>query len=894
MSDSPIFVIKRNGSKEPYNIEKINRIIEWAIDGLEGVSLSEIEINIKLNLKDGITSTEIHDLVTESAANLISLEKPNYQYVAARLLNYQLRKNVWLGKNPPKLIDFVKKNVARKLYDPEILNWYSESELNKIDEIINHDRDFDFTYAGIRQLAQKYLVQNRETKEIFETPQFAYILIAACLFHKYSGQNRLSYIRKAYNYFSKFKINLPSPITAGCRTTMRSFSSCCLIDVDDSMQSIFASVSAVGHASSKRYGLGVNLGRIRAINTPIRNGDVLHTGAIPFAKVFESTVKSCHQGGLRNSSSSCTFTIFNLEIEDIIQLKNNGGTDTNRVRGLDYSITISKLFYDRFLKNENMTLFSYHETQELYNAFGLPEFDELYVKYENDPNIKYKKVVSARDIFSLLTKERVETGRIYIIHLDHSNHHSPWLDKVNMSNLCLTPDTHLEAIVNGGKPQTLTILDVDDLFKLGNIIQVLSRNNSTQKLSYEKVINSGITGYSQKTLEITSTYGNSIRCTPNHKIWTKKQGYVEAKNLKVGDELEYLICPNILVKNIQESKVSDVYDITVENNSNFYANNILVHNCLEILHPTIPLKSLDDPNGEIGVCILAALNWGELHSDSEIEKACDIIVRMLDELIDYQEYFNQAARNFATKKRSIGVGVTNLAYFLAKKGVSYSDKEALVLVDEFMEKQQYYLLKASNQVAKEKGKCEHFDRTKYSLGILPIDTYKKEVDSICSRKLSMDWEELRKDIKEFGLRHSTVSCAQPCDSSAIISNSTNGIEPPLALISYKQSKARTLPFLVPESSKLGSKYTLAYKMGTNLGYLNICAVLQKYIDMAISVNMYYSYPLDDSTVMKDMLYHYKMGGKTIYYTNTDDGNKQNIASEGKAEEEDGCGGACRL
>lgn len=743
---SEIFVVKRNGSKELFNIEKINRVAEWAVQGLDDVSLSELEINVRLNLKDGITTKEIHSVLTESAANLISLEKPNYQYVAGRLLNFSLRKDVWYGKNPPKLYDLIKKNIARKVYDPEILNWYSPEEINKIDEFIEHDRDLLFSYAGVRQLCDKYLVQNRETHQIFETPQFAYILIAACLFHKYPGQKRFDYIKRAYNYFSKHKINLPTPIMAGVRTTLRSFSSCCLIDVGDSMDSIFASISAVGHASSNRYGLGVNMGRIRPINSAIRNGDVVHTGVIPFTKVIESVVQSCHQNGLRNSSATINFPIWHYEIEDIIQLKNNGGTDSNRVRGLDYAISISKLFYERFQKNENITLFSPHEAKGLYDAFGLPEFDKLYLEYESCDNLKFKKSVSARSLFSLLTKERVETGRIYIMNIDHANHHSPWKEKVSMANLCC-----------------------------------------------------------------------------------------------------------------------------------------------EITVPTISLTSYQDPDAEIGICILAALNWPQINSDSEMEKVCDVIVRMLDELIDYQNYFNQAARNFATKKRSLGIGITNLAYFLAKNGLSYESPESLTLVDEWMEKQQYYLLSASNKLAQEKGIHDHFDKSKYSDGVLPIDTHKKDVDNICKRKLSMNWDELREKIKKHGLRHATLTAQMPCESTSVISNSTNGIEPPRHLISYKKSKARTLTFLVPEAKKLKDKYTLAFGMKSNVGYLNICAVIQKYMDMAISANVYYNFPLDDSLVLKEMLYHYKMGGKTIYYTNTDDGNNQVLESKGN-----GCAGACTI
>ncbi len=749
MENKETSVIKRDGSKEKFNVEKINKVIAWAVEGLNNVSLSEIEINIKLNLKDDITTRDIHSIVIDAAANLISIKSPDYQYVAGRLLNYQLRKDVWGGKNAPKLYDVISKGIhITKIYEPELLNWYTKEEINKLDESLVHQRDLEFTYAGIRQLCDKYLIQNRETKEIFETPGFAYMLIAMTVFHKYDKKKRLDYVKRAYNYFSKHKINLPTPLMAGVRTTMRSFASCMLVDCADSMDSIFATVSAVGHATSRRYGIGLNMGRMRAINTPIRNGEVMHTGVIPFLKIMESTVKSCHQNSIRGGSATCNFPIWHLEIEDILQLKNNSGTDENRVRRLDYSIAISKLFYDRFLKNGTITLFSPHEVTELYDKFGLPEFDELYVKYEKDKKIKYKKVISARSLFSLLVKERVETGRIYILNIDHANYHGAFLDKVNMANLCQ-----------------------------------------------------------------------------------------------------------------------------------------------EVTHPTVPLSSYEDVNGEIGVCVLSAVNWLEIQSDSEFEKICDIIVRMLDEIIDYQDYFNIAAKNFATKRRSLGVGVTNLAAFLAKHDLKYDDKKSINLVDEYMEKQQFYLMQASMNLAKEKGKCEKFYTTKYAQGIFPLDTYKTDVDEICSRKPCMDWKALKIAIAEHGTRNSTLTAIMPVESSSVIQNATNGIEPPRALVSFKKSKSRTIPMLVPNADKWADRYTLAFEQKDNIGYINIASVIQKWTDMAISTNVYYNFPLDDSKVLKEMLYFYKMGGKTMYYLNSNDDNKQSANNE----VEDKCSsGACAI
>jgi len=754
--EKDILVIKRSGEKEKFNIDKINQMVNWAVDGIKDVNLTDIEINAKINIRDGITTEEIHQVLIESAANLISLDNPNYQYVASRLLTYQLRKNVWGGKNPPKLIDHVKKNVTLNVYSKEILEMYTESEINKLDEFIDHDRDFIFTYAGIKQLIDKYLIQNRKTKEVHETPQFAYILIAAIVFSKYPKESRMDYVKKAYNYYSKHKINLPTPIMAGVRTNLKSFASCLLTEVGDSMESILANVSVIGHATAKRYGIGFNFSHIRALGAPIRNGDVIHTGKIPFLKVFESTVKSCHQNGIRGGSATTTVFVFDYEIEDIVVLKNNAGTEENRVRKLDYSIAISKLFYQRWLNNEDITLFSSHECPDLFRSYGTDKFDELYLKYEKDKSLKFKKLISARSLFDLITKERIETGRIYILNVDNVNSHSSWCNTVQMSNLCQ-----------------------------------------------------------------------------------------------------------------------------------------------EITQPVVSPKSLNDSEAEIGICILAAINWFEIASDSEFEKVCDITVRMLDEIIDYQEYFCPAAYNFATKRRSLGIGLTNLAALLAKNNLKYTDKEAPNFVAEWMEKQQYYLLKSSVELAKEKGKCEKFDETTYSKGLLPIDHYKKEkVDQIITVPLKMDWESLRKDILEFGLRHSTQSACMPCESSSVIQNSTNGIEPIRSLITYKKSKASTVPVIAPNAAAWKNRYTLAFDMKDNIGYLNVVAAIQKFTDMAISVNMYYDYSHYDSKmiphskVIKEMMYHYSVGGKTIYYTNTTDNDKEQMLNTEK--EMDCSSGACTI
>ena len=753
-------IVKRTGEMVPFDVDRIHRVVGWAVNDIKGVTASDIEINAKLQMKEGITTREIHNVLIDSAVNLISLQSPNYQYVASRLLSYQLRKDVWGGKNPPKLVDFINKNVhEHDVYDEDILMLYTDKEINKLDEYVDHSRDNNFTYAGMRQLCDKYLIQDRSETKIYETPQFAYMIIAMVCFGQYQGPARISYVKKAYDYFSKFKINLPTPLMAGVRSKVRQYASCCLIDVDDTLPSIFSSSTAAGYATGSRYGIGLNMGRIRPLNSPIRNGEVVHTGVIPFLKLMESTVKSCHQNGIRGGSATVNFPFWHYEAEDMLVLKNNSGTDDNRVRKLDYCIQFSELFYKRFLKNEDITLFSPCEAKELYDAFGHENFDELYEQYERKTSLKFKKTVKARKMMSLFIKERVETGRIYFMNIDHCNQRSSWDDDIKMTNLCV-----------------------------------------------------------------------------------------------------------------------------------------------EVLHPTKPLQHPDDKNAEIGICILSAINVLEIQSDAEMEKVCDIIVRILDQLIDYQDYFLPAAENFTKNRRSLGIGITNFAAYLAKQGVKYTDDEAPNVADELMEKVQYYLLSSSCDLSSEKGRCPKFNKTKYSQGWLPIDNYKKEIDEFVTRKNSMDWEGLRARIKEFGLRHSTVSAIMPCESSSVIQCSTNGIEPIRSYITYKKSKARTLPVIVPNYTSYKSKYTLAYDMEDNTGMIKIVGALQKWVDMSISANMYYNYDhydngaLPDSKVIKEILLAYKLGWRTGYYNNTDDGDKQSFNEEEQKDNiEDGCeSGACAL
>ena len=751
--NTQIMIKKRSGEFEKFNIEKINKVINWATEGISGVSLSEVEINAKLNITENITTQDIHQVIIDSAANLISLEKPNYQYVASRLLNYQLRKDVWGGKHAPRLIDVIHAGIKKKVYDGAIIEKYSEDEINKIGEFVDHDRDLNFTYAGIKQLCDKYLIKNRVTGKIFETPQFAYVLIAAYAFINYPKETRLEYVHRFYNAISKHKINLPTPIMAGLRTNSKSYASCCLIGVEDNKESITASGTAVSIATASRCGIGIDVSKIRAIGSPVNNGEVVHTGIIPFLKIFEASVKAWQQNGLRGGSATTNIQWWHYEIDDIVVLKNNAGTDDNRVRKLDYTVGMSKLFYDRVIKNEDLTLFSPHEVPHLYEAWGTLKFNKVYEECEVDRKIKIKKKISARKLFSLIVKERVETGRIYILNVDTANEHSSWLDKITMSNLCT-----------------------------------------------------------------------------------------------------------------------------------------------EVIHPTIPLNDYHDPDAEIGMCILSAINMLEIKDWKDLEKTTDLIVRFLEEIIDIQTYFNKAAENFAKKRRSLGIGITNLAAFFAKNEVSYDSKQALSLLDEYMEHFQYYLLKSSLNLAKERGRCEKYEHTKYAKGILPIDTYKKNVDTICKRKLDLDWEALRKEIKEHGLRHSTLSCCMPCESSSVIQSSTNGVEPVRSLMTYKTSKMGKLPVLVPGIGKFDSNYELAYSFKDNTGIINVNAVIQKYIDMAISTNIYYNYShyennvLPDAKVMKELMYAYSMGLISLYYNNTDDGDKEQSTNK----EADCSSGACKL
>jgi len=744
--NSDIRVVKSDGSKVEIDLDKIHKMVHKACKRITGVSESLVEMNSGLQFYDGITTKEIQKILVKSASDLISLESPNYQFVAARLLLFAIQKQVFNTKWKdseiyPPLKDIIERNIDYGVYDDDILKWYKEEELEILDKYIKHSRDLTFTYAGLQQIVDKYLVQDRSSGMVYETPQFMYMLIAMTLFKKYSGElgDKIEYVKKYYDAISTFKINIPTPIMAGVRTPLRQFASCVLVDTDDTLDSIFSSDMAIGKYVAQRAGIGINAGRIRGLGSRIRGGEVQHTGVIPFLKKFESTVRCCTQNGVRGGSATVHFPIWHQEIEDILVLKNNKGTEDNRVRKLDYSIQLSELFYQRFLKNEDITLFSPHDVEGLYDAFGTPEFDELYEKYERATSVPKSKV-NARELFSSLLKERAETGRIYIMNIDHSNSHSSFKDKVNMSNLCQ-----------------------------------------------------------------------------------------------------------------------------------------------EITLPTDPIQHIEG-NGEIALCILSAINVG-IVKEEELESLCDLSVRGLEELIDFQEYPVLAAEQSTIARRSLGIGYIGLAHYLAKNKVNYSDPEAWKLVHDLTERFQYYLLKSSNNLARINGACIDFNRTKYHDGILPIDTYKKDVDELVPNKLNMDWEQLRKDIKQYGLRHSTLTAQMPSESSSVVSNATNGIEPPRDHLSVKKSKKGTLKQVVPQYSILKNAYTLLWDMPDNTGYINVVAVMQKFFDQAISGNWSYNpenYENGEvpvSVMARDLLNTYKYGWKTSYYQNTMDGKTEDVITD---------------
>lgn len=752
-----IQVTKRDGRSEPIDLEKIHKVITWAAKDLKDVSVSQVELKSHIQFYDGIRTKDIHETIIKAAADLISASTPDYQYLAARLAIFHLRKIAYGDYEPPHLYDHVSKLTEAGKYDKHILADYTYEEFDELNNYIDHERDMNLAYAAVEQMMGKYLVQDRVTKQVYESPQFLYVLVGMCLFAAYDKAERLDYVKRFYDATSNFYISLPTPIMSGVRTPTRQFSSCVLIECGDNLDSINATTSAIVRYVSQRAGIGINAGAIRALGSPIRGGEAQHTGCIPFFKMFQAAVKSCSQGGVRGGAATLFYPMWHLEVESLLVLKNNRGVEDNRVRHMDYGVQINKTLYARLIQNKEITLFSPSDVPGLYEAFfaDQAEFERLYTQYENDESIRKRKI-PARELFSLMLQERASTGRIYVQNVDHCNTHSPFdpaVAPIRQSNLCM-----------------------------------------------------------------------------------------------------------------------------------------------EIALPTKPLDNINDENGEIALCTLSAINLGKINDLSEIEEPAELIVRALDALLDYQDYPVIAAKKGSMNRRTLGVGVINYAYYLAKNDTRYSDNAALGLTHRAFEALQYYLLKASNKLAQEQGACPWFDQTTYSQGILPIDTYKSDLDGICNEPLHLDWEGLRADIKAHGLRNSTLSALMPSETSSQIANATNGIEPPRGLVSIKQSKDGILKQVVPDIESLADQYELLWQMPDNNGYLRLVGIMQKFIDQSISANTNYDpskfegNKVPMKVLIQDLLTAYKFGVKTLYYHNTRDG-----ADDSQSDIDDGCaGGACKL
>jgi ribonucleoside-diphosphate reductase alpha chain len=756
---SEVFVQKRSGKLAPLDISKIAKVLDWAAVGLD-VSVSQVALNAHLQLFDGIKTSDIHDMVIKAAADLISVQSPDYQWFAARLLILHLRKKAYGTFNPPPLFDFVMHMTKIGKYDQHIVKDYDLREFAELERYIDHDRDMNFAYAGVKQMEGKYLVQDRVTGEIYESPQMLYMLVAMCLFSKYTGAERMQYVKDFYDATSTFKLSLPTPIMGGVRTPTRQFSSCVLIEADDSLDGINAAASTIVKYVSLRAGIGINAGMIRALGSPIRGGEATHTGCIPFFKHFLTAVKSCSQGGIRGGAATLFYPIWHLEAESLLVLKNNRGVEENRVRHLDYGVQFNKLMYTRLIKNGNITLFSPDAVEGMYDAFFADQelFEKLYIAAEKNPDIR-KKVVKASELFSSFTQERASTGRIYIQNVDHCNTNSPFIASV---------------------------------------------------------------------------------------------APIKQSNL-----------------------------------------------CLEIALPTKPMKNSHDPDGEVALCTLAGFNLGLIDDLSELKPLANLIVRALDALLDYQDYPMPAAEQSTKNRRTLGVGIIGYATFLAKRGLKYSDGSANNATHEMMEAVQYYLLEASNNLAKEFGECPKFHETTYSQGIMPIDRYKKEIDACHTAELLLDWASLRDSIVKHGLRNSTLTALMPSETSSQIGNATNGIEPPRGYVSVKASKDGVFKQIVPYLDELKEAYELLWDIPSNKGYLEIVGIMQKFVDQAISANTNYDPQKFEGgkvpmkTILRDQMTAYKLGLKTLYYHNTRDG-ANDAQVDIVIETEDCEGGGCKL
>jgi ribonucleoside-diphosphate reductase alpha chain len=737
-----IFVQKRDGTKEPLDIEKIHRQVLWATEGLSGVSASELEIRSQLQFYSGIRTVDIQETLIKAAADLIDLEAPNYQFVAARLINHHIRKEAYGEYDIPTLWDHVVGVVQKGFYTEKLLTWYSPEEFGVLNTYLDHDRDFSFTYAAMEQWRGKYLVKNRVTGQIYETPQMAYMLIAATLFHAYEGATRMKYVKDYYDSISQHDISLPTPIMAGVRTPDTQFSSCVLIEADDSIDSVLGAVPhAITRYISQKAGIGVNIGRVRAIGSPVRGGRAYHTGIVPFVKHLQTAVGSCSQGGVRGGAATAFFQFWHLEFEELIVLKNNKGTDDNRARHLDYCVQFNKLAYERLIQGGNITLFSPSDVPGLYDAFfaDQDEFKRLYEAYEADPKIR-KKTLRALDVFTQFMHERKNTGRIYFMNVDHVNTHGPYKENV---------------------------------------------------------------------------------------------APIRQSNL-----------------------------------------------CLEVVQATSSLQDIHSEDPTISLCTLSAINWGKIREPKDFERPCRLAVRALDALLDYQTYPVAGARSNCMLYRNLGVGIINLAYWIARMGFRYHDDSALHAIDEYSEAFSYYMIKASVDLARERGACAGLDHLKYADGIMPHDTRKRDVDELVPHQERLPWSQLREDLRTYGIRNATLMACMPSEASSLISNATNGIEPPRDLISVKQSKDFVVKQVVPEYRRLKNRYDLLWNQPSPEGYIKICAIINKWIDQSISLNTSYNpnfYP-DRQLPMSELLRHqvlmYKWGIRTGYYFNTLDGQEE--------------------
>ncbi len=745
-------VTKLDGSLQNLDYQKIHAMVEICAAGIENVSVSDVIMGAKLNFYDGISTQDIQTALVKSAENLMTARTPNYSLLAGRLLLTQLRKQVWGQWDVPHLSDVVFANTLRGFYDDELQGFYSAEEWTELNDYINHDRDLDYTSASIQQFKDKYSVKNRVTGQIYETPQVAYMLIAAAGFAHEDKSIRMQFVKDAYDAFSTETISLATPIRAGMRTKTKQYASCVLMAADDDLDSIAATQSAMMKYVTLRAGIGMDFGRWRALNAPIRNGEGKYTGAIGFLKAFEATLNSCSQGHIRKGSSTMFYPIWHKDILSFLPLTNGKGTEETRTRGLDYGVCISKIFYERLQNGQDISLFDPNEVKAKYNLyenFGLESFDSLYLAAEADSTIE-KTSISAVKLFTILAQERGETGQVYITNIDHFNTHGSFTVHISQSNLCE-----------------------------------------------------------------------------------------------------------------------------------------------EIALPTKPFYSLNDPNGEIATCILACINPAKAKNWEYIQLA-RIVVRFLDNIIEYQEYPFVMAEKGSKGRRSIGVGFNDFAHWLALNDLKWGSDEMLQKVHELTEMHQFCLLKASNELAIEKGACDLFLETKYAQGILPINTYYKNVDALVEPDYNYDWEQLRGYIKQYGLRNSTLSAQPPCESSSLTgSGSTNGIEPPRSAIGIKDSSTNTLKFAIPDVDKV--EYEYAWSFSSNEAYLNTVAVIQKFFDQSISANTYYNpllYPdskVPLQVVLDDLIYAYSIGLKSLYYHNTHDMSDNGLTSSS------GCSsGACAL